>query len=291
MPWVDLDLRDPAVTTDVFLRAARASLESPLRRGACVDLPWRGRLLMTGDIHDHLSNFMKVIHLAALHQSPDRHLILHELIHGPSTVNGVDLSVRILLRAATLKLAYPGQVHFLQANHDIAQLGGEGIAKNGKSVTKAFDDGIDYIYPDGAEAVRAAVHTFIRSHPLAVRCANGVFCAHSLPAPRMLAKFDTTLLDRVPTADDLKIGGAGFEMVWGRRHTQEVADTLAAAWGAKVFVLGHQPVDMGYEEQAQTMLIMASNHEHGMALPIDLSREYSRDDLVRALIPLAGVVL
>lgn len=291
LPGSDIDLQDAGVVANLFHRAAEANLHEPLRHGACVELPRQGHLLMSGDLHDHLFNFMKILKLAALHRSPQRHVILHELIHGPSTVNGADLSVRLLARAAAVKLAYPNQVHFLQANHDLAQLGGEGIAKNGKSVTRAFDDGIDFIFGNGGEAVRAAVHTFIRSSPLAVRCANGVFCSHSLPPARMMPTFDTTVLDRVPTEADLLAGGAGFEMVWGRRHPQEVADRLAAVWNVRVFVMGHQTVEMGYEEQANTMLIIASNHDHGMALPIDLAKEYDRDALVRALVPLAGVVL
>lgn len=286
-----MNLQDPAVAADLFRRAADANLSDPQRSGACVDLPRAGHLLMSGDLHDHFFNFMKLLKLAALHRAPDRHLILHELIHGPSTVNGADLSVRLLARAAALKLQYPGRVHFLMANHDLAQLGGEGIAKNGKSVTQAFDDGIDYIYGDSAPTVRDAVHAFIRSEPLAVRCANGILCSHSLPAPRLLPAFDAGVLGRVPTDTDIKMGGAAFEMVWGRRHTQEVADKLGAAWGTRLFVVGHQPADMGFEEEGETMLILASNHEHGVALPIDLSRDYDRAALVKAIVPLAGVTV
>ena len=135
---------------------------------------------------------------------------------------------------------------------------------------------------------------FIHSFPMAVRCANGVMCCHSLPAPRKIETFDKSLLDRLPTDEDLTSqhgGGDAYLMVWGRHHTQKVADELAEAWGAEVFVLGHQPAEMGYETQGQTMLILASDHEHGVALPIDLSRRYTRDELVEEIVPLAAVVL
>lgn len=80
-------------------------------------------------------------------------------------------------------------------------------------------------------------------------------------------------------------------MVWGRSHTQEVADHLAAAWGVRLFVMGHQPADEGHLAEGDTMLVLASNHAHGVALPLDLSRTYTRDELVERLLPLAGVVV
>jgi hypothetical protein len=103
--------------------------------------------------------------------------------------------------------------------------------------------------------------------------------------------FDPTLLDREPTEEDLAAGGSAHDMVWGRDHTQAVADPLAAAWGARVFVMGHQPAEMGYEPEAETMLVIASDHDHGVALPIDLSDEPTRDDLIEQIIPLAAVVM
>src|SRR5947199_166058 len=81
------------------------------------------------------------------------------------------------------------------------------------------------IHGDQAGNVRAAVERFIRSLILAVRCENGVFCSHSLPSVSKLDTFDISILDRVPTETDLKSGGAAYEMVWGRNHTQQLADT------------------------------------------------------------------
>jgi ABC-type Fe3+/spermidine/putrescine transport system ATPase subunit len=41
------------VVIDLFQRGAQANLEHPDRKGAVINLPKRGRLLMTGDLHDH----------------------------------------------------------------------------------------------------------------------------------------------------------------------------------------------------------------------------------------------
>jgi hypothetical protein len=298
----DLDVRDADAVIDVFDRAAQANLNAPLRKGAVVNLPNRGRLLMTGDLHDHGLNFHRILKLAALSRSPSNHLVLHEVIHGPARINGRDLSIRILARVAALKVAFPEQVHLLQSNHELAQCLGEGIMKDGISVIEAFNEGVALLYDDRADEVRAAMSRYIKTLLLAARCANGVFCCHSLPAPRRIEKFDKTVIDRVPGDDDLRgalagqrLAGTGagsaHDMVWGRHHNQKVADELAQAWGAKVFVMGHQPAEMGYEVEGDTMLILASDHEHGVALPIDLSQSYTRDALVEELIPLASVVL
>src|SRR5690606_37420306 len=113
----------------------------------------------------------------------------------------------------------------------------------------------------------------------------------SLPAPRKIDVFDPGVLDRLLTEEDLQAGGSAHLMVWGRHHTQKVADELGEAWGVNLFVMGHQPAEMGYETEGQTMLVLASDHEHGVALPIDLGRTYTRDELVRQIVPLAAVVL
>lgn len=292
----ELNLRDPQVVIDVFHRAAQANLAAQGRQGAVIDLPDTGRLVMTGDLHDHALNFHRIVHLAQLDRSPHHRLILHEMIHGPARVNGRDLSIRLLALGAACKIRYPDQVYLMQSNHELAQFNGESILKDGVSQVDAFDAGIDFLYDDRADDVREAMNAMIRSLPLAVRCANGVMCCHSLPAPRKIDTFDKTVLDRVPTDADLSAadgGGHAYHMVWGRHHTQKVADELAEAWGIEggVFVMGHQPAEMGYETQGQTMLILASNHAHGVALPIDLGRRYTRDELVEEIVPLAAVVL
>jgi hypothetical protein len=286
-----VNLQAPAVVIDLFQKAAHANLECPHRHGAADRMPKRGRLLMTGDLHDNGLNLMRILKLARLEDSPDNHVIIHEVIHGGHFVNGRDFSVRMLAKVAALKLAFPNQVHLMQANHELAQLAGDGILKDGISVCEAFDAGIEFIYGERSEAVREAMRRFIRSLLLAVRCENGVFCSHSLPAVRKLDTFDTTLLDRVPTEDDLKHGGAAYDMVWGRRHTQELADKLGEKWNARLFVMGHQPVEMGYDIQGTSMLVLASDHDHGMALPIDLSKKYDMDGLIGEMVPLASVVL
>ncbi len=287
-----LNLQDPKVAVDVFNRATEANLNDPRRQGNSIFLPNSGRLVITGDIHDNARNYRCILKLANLEASAQNYLILHELIHGPNLINGCDMSIRLLLKAASLKLQYPMQVLFLQANHELAQHNGDSILKNSLNVIDAFNEGIDYIFYDDAEDVRQAMLAYIKSLPLAIRCENEIFISHSLPGDRQLnSSFDPTVIDRKATANDYINGGSAHQMVWGRKHSQAVSDKLGKIWNAKIFVMGHQKVEMGFDTQGNNMLIMASDHNHGMALPIDLSKTYELQDLIDRLKPLAGISL
>jgi hypothetical protein len=283
------DLQSATVVSFLFSRAAAANLDCPLRKGSTVHLPRKGRLLITGDLHDNGRNLQRIIKLAALHESADNYLILHEIIHGPHLVNGRDLSVRTLARVAELKLKYPNQVHILLANHELSQIAGAGISKDGLNVCEAFNAGIDFIYGDAADKIRAGIDRYVRSLNLAVRCDNGLFISHSLPGFRKLENFDPAVIDRELTDADLQSGGSAYDMVWGRHHSQELADQLAARWGVKVFIMGHQPTDEGYQVQGTSMLILACDHNHAQVVPVDLSKRYTLDNLLESLVPLAGV--
>ena len=289
LPGVGLNLQDADVVADLFQRAAEANRSADSRKGASAHLPRQGHLLITGDLHDHGSNFFKIIQLAGLHESPERHVIIHEVVHGANRVGGRDMSVRTLARVAAWKLQYPQQVHILQSNHELAQHNGDGILKAGVDTVEAFDEGIEYIYGEQAEKVRSAMKAFIRSYLLAVRCANGLFISHSLPSPSMMGKFDPTLIDREPTDEDYVYRGQVYMLVWGRNQTPEQVEQLAETWGARLFITGHQPAEMGYDIYGQKLLVIASDHEHGHVIPIDLSQRYDMDKVIEALQPLAAV--
>ena len=288
-PWMGLDMRNADVACELFDRAAEQNLQSPLRKGSTVHLPGRGRVVMTGDLHDHGPNLSKIVRFANLEASPNNHVILHEVVHGDSLINGCDMSVRMLAKIAALKIAFPNQVHLLQSNHELAQYRGDGILKDSINVVQAFNQGVDYIYGPNSPQVTDAVRRFVRSYPLAIRSQRGLFFAHSLPSDNKLDKFDPAVLDREPTDADLEPGGAGYVLVWGRYQTQTMCEELAKKLGVDLFVVGHQPAEMGYELINRSLMVLASNHEHGMVLDLDLGLRYDMDKLVDALVPLAGL--
>ena len=302
-PVPELDLTDPDAVAQTLREAARLFRDCPLRRGSTVHLPDAGHVIVTGDLHDHQLNFQRILKLAALDpaapppphsrgsgQGP-RHLILHEVIHGPDRINNADLSIRMLTRCAALKCRFPDQVHVLLSNHELAQMQGEGITKHGVSVVDAFDLGVEYLYGDGAEDVQLAVEEYVRSLPLAVRCANRLMVCHSLPAPRRIDDFDKSIVDRPLVEEDYFNKASAYDMVWGRYQNATITAELAQAWDVDAFILGHQPAEMGYETLAHNALIIASDHNHGVALSLDLARHYRRDDLVHGIRALAGVTV
>ena len=212
------------------------------------------------------------------------------MIHGERMINGKDFSYRLAARAALLQCQYPAQVHVLLSNHELGQVIGEDLRKHGKSLLTAFHAGLAYVFDEDADRVHRAMEAWVRAMPLAVRCGNGVMLAHSLPATRNRERFDPGVLDRpLEDADRQPGGGSAHQMVWGRSFHHDLVETLAEAWGVELFVLGHQYVDMGYEMQGERLVIINSDHEHGVAVPIDLAKRYSRAELVDEVLPLAGV--
>ena len=58
-------------------------------------------------LHDNPFHFEALLRMARLEEGEDRHLILHELIHGEHLMNGMDFSYRMLLKTADLVRAHP----------------------------------------------------------------------------------------------------------------------------------------------------------------------------------------
>ncbi len=279
--------RDPSVACSLLRDAANALLGHPGRRGSCVDIPARGRLLASGDLHDNPVHFEAVQRMAGLAQSPDRHATVHELIHGERLINGADLSHRMVLRVAEWVLQYPLQVHPLLANHELSQLTGRGVSKGAGDSVKLFNAGLDFVYADAADEVHEAVNEFFRAMPLALRVEGRLLCAHALPSPATMRLFEPGVLLRSLTPDDLvPPRGAAYLMTWGREWSPEIAETLAAAWGVEYFVLGHQFVENGIERVGQRIIVLNTDHQHGMVLPVDLEHPTSLQRLFEHAVPI-----
>src|SRR5690606_37947996 len=133
----------------------------------------------------------KLIAVAELPNNPQRHLVLHELIHGDHIdAAGAEDSWTMLYNAAKLKCDHSSQVHFLMANHDLAQVFGEGISKGGTDVCEAFRKGLKRDFKDRYHYAEAAISEFLLSLPLAIRAPNGLWFSHSLPRDVEIEKFD-----------------------------------------------------------------------------------------------------
>jgi hypothetical protein len=276
---------NPDQVVETFSAAADENKLTAIRHEQVVHLPGEGEVWMTGDIHDHRTNFNKLIAAADLANNPQRHLVLHELIHGDHfDGDGAEDSWRMLYRAAELKCEFPGQVHFLLANHDLAQIHGEGIMKAGLSVCEAFYKGLKRDLPKNYHMVNVAITDFLLSFPLAIRAPSGLFFCHSLPTDDNLQNFDFTVFDRPLTGADYKRRtGPVYQLIWGRNITPAGATAFMQKVHAKMIITGHQPQEMGYAINGQHHLIIASDHNQGVFLPLDLSEEYDVETLVSRL--------
>ncbi len=283
-------MTDTATAADVFLEAARLNREDPIRVKSLLVFPDYGQLVMTGDLHGHRRNFEKLKRFCALEHSPARHVILHEVIH--EDVPGFqdrDQSHEVWLDAARWKCAHPEQIHFLLSNHELAQVNRNEITKNGRVVTRSFEDSVHAAYGGEGAAVIDAMYEFIRSFPLAGRTANRVMLSHSLPGPREMPTFDPTVLSRDATVEDLRERGAAHALVWGRYHTERALTLLRELLDVDWFICGHQPQESGYDVLHKRMVILASDHNHGTFLPFDLKKPVTIESLVKNIRPFAAL--
>ena len=282
-PPIDLasiNLRDANAVADLFRRGADANLHAACRAGSIDRIEAPGTLIATGDIHDNPVHLQKLIVAARMdHAEGDAgvhgpHLVLHELIHGDNLVNGMDFSHRALARVAALKAAFPERVHVLLANHELSQIAGMGIVKDGVRVVELFNDAVDFAFGESAPIVHEAIKGFVRSMPIALRAVTrrgDILCAHSVPAAAMMARFDASILSRdLKESDYEPRKGSAHLMVWGRQYDAELLEDLVERWGVNVFILGHEHVKDGWQIVEPCALVLNSDHERGVYLPIDL---------------------
>lgn len=272
----DLDTRSAEAVAGALLRGAEANRHASCRRGSVDVIGAPGVLVATGDLHDNPVNFANVMGLADLEGRLDTHVTLHEVIHGGSLMQGMDFSYRALARVAALKVAFPERVHALLANHELSQIAGLGVVKDGVRMVEAFNEGIDYVFGGEAEVVHRAVAEFVRSMPLALLAeGNGhrVLCAHSLPESALMDRFDPGVLERDLVESDYEPRrGSAHLMVWGRDHGEEHLRSLAARWGVDGFVLGHEKAEEGVRPLPPNAVVVNSDHSKGAALWMEMEQ-------------------
>ena len=99
-----------------------------------------------------------------------------------------------------------------------------------------------------------------------------------------LPNFDFTVFDRALTGRDyLRKTGPVYQLIWGRNMSPATAATFAEKVDAEIIVTGHQPQETGYFVNGEHHLILASEHNQGVFLPIDLGRPYDMPGLVDSI--------
>lgn len=275
---------------DIFRQAARLLQEDPRREGNVVRIEPLCRVVVSGDIHGNGKALARIISFCGRKSSRPTRLVLQEIIHGlPDSQTGTDRSVELLLRAARLKINCPEEVLFVMGNHDLAQVGGVEIAKDGCGACKGFSAGVEAAYGEDAPDVLEAVGDMIRSFPLAAVCPNGAFVTHSVPSPGRMAAAGTEILHRPYVDEDFRRGGPAYEWTWGRGQKAEQLDALAAELAVELFVLGHRHVASGCEVIAPRAVVLASDHQHGRVACFASEVPVTAEAICRASIPVGGI--
>ena len=274
---------------DIFRQAAAANSADPRRRGNVVALADDDQVLYSGDLHGHRENMARILAAAGLGRDPRVRLVIQEVIHGPADADGLDRSLSLLMRLARAKLAHPTEVLMLLANHDVAQITGSEIVKSGLGVCETFVKGVRASYGDDAAEVLAGMEEFLLSMPLAIRCPNRVWMSHSLPSPSRQEAAGLDVLDRPYTRQDLQRGGAVYEWTWGRGHTPEQIEALAARLGVSVFLLAHRHREGGYKVVSDRCLTVLSDHEHGCVVRFGAGEPLTGETLQQRIIPIAAL--
>lgn len=275
---------------DLLNRGIRANIADKFRRGNLIHLPSDGSLIVTGDLHGHRRNFEKIVAFADLAHNPDRHIVLQEIIHGgPEDPQGGCLSYKLLFDVVRYKLSFPDHIHIIMGNHDTAFINSSEVMKNGKEMNRAMRLALDREFPQAGADIELAARRFLFSQPLAARCDNRIWVSHSLPGDRFIEKFDPQVLDGQLKINDVVRPGSAYLLTWGRKHTQALLDKMAGLFDIDVFILGHQPQEQGWRQAGKNLIIIASNHNHGCLLPIDLAQSYTVEQLLESIVPLASV--
>jgi hypothetical protein len=250
---------DPRKVLTTVRRATELLRATPGRSGGIVAPREADEIMVVGDLHGNLPAFKKALNLAALDRYPRRHLVLQELIHGKMMYPDEkgDRSHQLVDVVAALKCQYPDRVHVILGNHELSELTGRIIGKDGKALNLIFRQGIMTAYGAAADEIYEAYKGLFAAMPLAVRTANRVFVCHTLPDEDDLDRLDLSLLttDAWPP-ESMQRHGTIYALTWGRDTDPAVADRFAEMVDADYFICGHQPCEEGFRQANHREIII-----------------------------------
>lgn len=250
---------DPEKLLVTIRRATELFRSTPGRAGGVVTLENASDVLVVGDLHGNIPAFRKILDVAALSRNPSRHLILQELIHGPRLYpeERGDKSHQLVDVVAALKCQFPERVHLILGNHELSELTGRIIGKNGMALNALFRMGIATAYAPRDEEIYRAYQGLFAALPLAVRTPNRVFLCHTIPDPFDLDTLDLEILKAETwPPESMARHGTVYALTWGRNTDPETIDRFSKMVDADWFVTGHQPCDEGYRQANHRQIII-----------------------------------
>ena len=272
---------------EYFAEAARINGENPNRVGnvIVVDPESAEEVMITGDLHGNRHNFNAIRRIADLRNHPRRHLILQEVCHGGPTypTNGGCMSHTLLEDVAKTITEFPGRVHFLLGNHELAELTDYPIQKNNQMLNLLFRLGLQQAYGPAADKVREASFPFIQSCPLAVRLPGGVFCSHSIPQGSDTSPFDTSIFHRELEPGDFQGRTPIFDLVWGRDYREDNAEAFATQVKAEVLINGHEPCIAGFSTPNSRQVIVDCCNDKACYVILPTDRSWTQAEVVERI--------
>jgi hypothetical protein len=233
--------------------------ETPGRSGSVIALDQADEVMVVGDLHGNLEAFRKSLAVAALDKNPGRHLVLQELVHEISKNDDgrPDRSHRLVDLVSALKCQYPDRVHLILGNHELSELTGRIIGKDGQALNLRFRQGMELTYGSRTQEIYQSYLDLFAALPLAVRTPNRVFVCHTIPDGIHLDSLDLELLKTSNwPSEAMKRGGTIYALTWGRDTSPETADRFATMVDADWFITGHQPCDDGFRQANHRQIII-----------------------------------
>jgi hypothetical protein len=275
---------DPGRLLYTLARAAQTFRATPGRRGRVVAVEGADEVIVAGDLHGNVGNFGKLLAAADLARRPRRHLVLQEVIHTRAESAGPDTSHQLVDLLAALACQYPGRVHFLIGNHELAQATDRPIFKGDATHNDLFWEGVWSAYGERAAEVYAAYLELFAAAALVVRTPNRVFISHSLPPPRWLDAFDPAVLEEETSdAAALAPGGSVYALLWGRDTSAEHVAAFLARIDADLLITGHIPCDDGFEVLNGRQIILDCLGKPACYCLLPVDQPLAHDELVKCI--------
>ncbi len=251
---------DPAKILKTITRATEATRAQPGRRGRFIDLADAEEAVIAGDLHGNVGNFQALYKIADLAKFPRRHLIMQEVVHGKFRYPlGGDKSHQLLDLFSALKVQFPGRVHLLLGNHELAQWTDRPIIKGDDDLNSLFLRGLEEAYGEHASAIYGAYRHMFAALPFAIRTSNRVFVSHSLPTPKHRDNFSLALLERdTHNPEEFAPKGCVYSLLWGRDCSSDNVAAFLNKVDCDWLISGHIPCEHGFEAPNEQQIIVDS---------------------------------
>jgi hypothetical protein len=280
--------------TELFIEAEKASRSNIYRQGDYVVLPPTGDTMISGDIHGNMENFDLLMEIANLKRNPKRHLVVHELVHNIHFKGAMkDQSKDILVWAAELKCEFPNNFHYVTGNHELAEIQGKGIMKDGIKIPLVFGTANQKKrrMGDYGSPYRTAAINFLRSLLIGIRHRGGIWMSHSIPSKAM-HQFSLSLFDGKKDEDELATMVRSQraykeevleDLTWGRDFSNDLVNTFKDKVKAKVLIIGHEYREKGWDVPHKDMIILDTTGDLGAYMHIRNDKAYTHKEALASI--------